>query len=239
MLKEIIKSLKKVSTKERAQTNAWFFKTGKGQYGEGDTFIGVSVPDIRLVAKKYANADLETIQDLLCSPLHEVRLCALVMLVNQFQKITKVKSQQSEAALGRMVKFYLAHTKHINNWDLVDTSAYKIIGAYLIDKKDRKILYKLAQSKNLWERRIAIVSTFAFIRENDLDDTYRLAEMLMNDTHDLTHKAVGWMLREAGKRDQGRLEVFLTEYIRVIPRTTLRYAIEKFTKRERARFLAL
>lgn len=196
-----------------------FFKTGKGQYGEGDKFLGVTVPNIRTVANEFKDTDFEIIEELMHSPWHEMRMCALLILVNNSKKeVTK-----------ETFDFYLSQTKYINNWDLVDLTAPKIIGKYLINK-DRDILYKLAESDLLWDNRIAIVSTLAFIRNNDLDDTYKLSIKMMYHKHDLMHKAIGWMLREAGKRDTGRLYNFVKEHKNIMPRTMLRYSIEKFDK---------
>lgn len=209
-----------------------FFKTGVGQYGEGDQFLGLTVPQQRLLAKKYQHLSLNDIEALLTNPIHEFRLIALIILTHHFQK-----------TIGRqkkIVDFYLNHTKWINNWDLVDLSAYKILGEYLhAHDIGASVLYRLARSPLLWERRIAIVSTFAFIRDNQLTHTLALSEALLHDTHDLMHKAVGWMLREAGKRDQAQLKQFLNTYAAVMPRTTLRYAIEKFSDSTRKHYLSL
>lgn len=204
-----------------------FFKTGKGQYGEGDKFIGVTVPNIRTVAHEFKDIDLEIIEELMHSPWHEMRMCALLILVNNSKKeVTK-----------ETFDFYLSQTKYINNWDLVDLTAPQIIGKYLINK-DRVILYKLAESDLLWDNRIAIVSTLAFIRNNDLDDTYKLSIKMMYHKHDLMHKAIGWMLREAGKRDTGRLYNFVKEHKNIMPRTMLRYSIEKFDKETRKELMS-
>lgn len=204
-----------------------FFKTGKGQYGEGDKFLGVTVPNIRTVANEFKDTDFEIIEELMHSPWHEMRMCALLILVNNSKKeVTK-----------ETFDFYLSQTKYINNWDLVDLTAPQIIGKYLINK-DRVILYKLAESDLLWDNRIAIVSTLAFIRNNDLDDTYKLSIKMMYHKHDLMHKAIGWMLREAGKRDTGRLYNFVKEHKNIMPRTMLRYSIEKFGKETRKELMS-
>ncbi len=204
-----------------------FFKTGKGQYGEGDKFLGVTVPNIRTVANEFKDTDFEIIEELMHSPWHEMRMCALLILVNNSKKeVTK-----------ETFDFYLSQTKYINNWDLVDLTAPQIIGKYLINK-DRDILYKLAESDLLWDNRIAIVSTLAFIRNNDLDDTYKLSIKMMYHKHDLMHKAIGWMLREAGKRDTGRLYNFVKEHKNIMPRTMLRYSIEKFGKETRKELMS-
>ncbi len=194
-----------------------FFKTGKGEYGEGDRFIGVVVPNIRLVAKEFKDASFTTVKELLASPWHEMRLCGLLILV-----------QQSRKEVSREVfDFYLSVTDRINNWDLVDLTAPQIVGGYLLDKP-RDVLYRLAESPLLWDNRIAIVSTVTFIRRGDLEDTYQLATKMMGHPHDLMHKAIGWMLREAGKKDSERLYDYVEAHRLEMPRTMLRYAIEKF-----------
>jgi 3-methyladenine DNA glycosylase AlkD len=229
MYQQIIKDLQKYANSEKAKLLSRFFKTGKGEYGEGDVFIGVVVPQQRLVAKKYKTADLKTVEQLLHSKIHEHRLTALLILTYQLKKADEIKRKQ-------FFDFYLKNTQYINNWDLVDLSCRDIIGEYLLDK-DRKIIYQLARSKNLWERRIAIISTFAFIRKNQLQDTLRVSKILLNDKHDLIHKAVGWALRELGKKDEKLLEEFLNKNIKSMPRTMLRYAIEKFSEDKRRKYL--
>ena len=217
LVTEIYDALNSRSDEEKKIVLPRFFKTGKGQYGEGDKFIGVTVPNIREVAKQFKDIDFDVVKELMKSPWHEMRMCALLILVNNSKKsVTK-----------ETFDFYLSNTKYINNWDLVDLSAPQIVGKYLIDK-NRDILYKLAESDLLWDNRIAIVSTLTFIRNNDLDDTYKLSLKMMRHKHDLMCKAIGWMLREAGKRDTARLYDFVMEYKSVMPRTMLRYAIEKF-----------
>ncbi|MAG17906.1 MAG: DNA alkylation repair protein [Candidatus Diapherotrites archaeon] len=225
----ILSELKKVSTKERAKSNAWFFKTGKGEYGEGDLFLGVTVPDIRTVAKKFLYLSLTELKPPLKSKFHEERLAALLVLVECFKKADEKEKK-------KIFNFYLSNTKHVNNWDLVDLSAHKIVGEYLLDK-DRTLLYKLVKSKSLWERRISVISTFAFIDGNDLEDTFKLSELLLHDKHDLIHKAVGWALREAGKKDKQKLVKFLKKHKSEMPRTMLRYSIEKFSENERKLFM--
>ena len=207
-----------------------FFKCGPGEYGEGDHFLGVVVPDVRSVAKRNTFASLPEIGALLESPWHEARLCALLILVAQCRK----------SVPREHLDFYLAHTERINNWDLVDLTAPAIVGKFVLDNpSERKTLYSLADSSSLWEQRIAIVSTLTLIRHGEFDDTYSLAVKLMRHPHDLIHKAVGWMLREAGKRDQRRLELFLDEYATSLPRTALRYSIEKFPAPLRQHYLSL
>ena len=206
-----------------------FFKTLPGQYGEGDRFIGATVPDVREVCRECGGATLDEIDDLLHSDIHEERLLALLLAVDAFKR--------GDAATRRRVfDLYLANTKHINNWDLVDSSAPGIAGAYLFDRS-RAPLARLARSRSLWERRIAIVATQYFIRQGDIDDTLSLADRLLADEHDLIHKAVGWMLREAGKQDAEALRAWLKPRCTRMPRTMLRYAIEKFPEAERRRYL--
>ena len=222
MISRIYNALVARSDEEKKIVLPRFFKTGKGQYGEGDKFLGVTVPNIREVAKEFSNVSFNVIKELTHSPWHEMRMCALLILVNYSKK------EVSEDIFN----FYLSQTKYINNWDLVDLSAPQIIGRYLL-QRDRDILYKLAESDLLWDNRIAIVSTLTFIRNNDLDDTYKLSLKMMHHKHDLMHKAIGWMLREAGKRDEKRLYDFVMKHKSVMPRTMLRYSIEKFDKETR------
>jgi 3-methyladenine DNA glycosylase AlkD len=229
MLDHIKRDLSQLSNPEKAKKLSGYFKTGKGQYGEGDIFLGIPVPEQRKVAKRYLSLSLTDLQALLSSAIHEHRLTALLILVTKYRK---TDSPGKDA----IFHFYLANTEHINNWDLVDVSAPKIVGDYLLDK-DPSILFKLAQSNNLWERRIAILSTFTFIRHNEFDDALSIVELLLQDKHDLIHKAVGWMLREIGKRDQEIEERFLRKYYRQMPRTMLRYAIEKFDDNKRKFYL--
>lgn len=205
---------------KRAEVFVSFFKTGKGEYGEGDKFLGLTVPKCRGIACKYKNLSLKEVEKLLHSEIHEERLIALLILVEQFTKGDGAKRKD-------IFELYFKNTAYINNWDLVDLSCYKIVGVYLFDKP-RDILFTLAKSKNIWERRIAIISTFWFIKHNQLDETIKISKLLLLDSHDLIHKAVGWMLRELGKRSQKELENFLKENYKVLPRTTLRYAIERF-----------
>jgi 3-methyladenine DNA glycosylase AlkD len=230
-LSELRKIIRKQADPQRAENSLWFFKTGKGEYGEGDKFLGISNPEMRKIAKDFfPNLNFSDIQKLIKSKFHEERQIALFVLTLKFQKATPKEQKQ-------IYNFYLKHTKYINNWDLVDLSAHKIVGAYLFDK-NRKILYKLAKSKNLWERRIAIVSTFYFIGQEQHKDSLAIAEILINDKHDLIHKAVGWMLREIGKRCEQEIEEnFLKKHYKTMPRTMLRYAIEKFDDKKRKFYL--
>jgi 3-methyladenine DNA glycosylase AlkD len=205
-----------------------FFKTGKGQYGEGDVFLGITVPKQRKIAKKYLDLSLQDLSSLIKSKVHEERLTALFVAVYKYKKF-QIKKE--------IYQWYIKNDKQVNNWDLVDSSAPYIVGDFLKDK-DRSILFKLAKSKNLWEKRIAILSTFAFINQGEFKDTFKIAEILLSDTHDLIHKAVGWMLREVGKRvSQKTEEVFLQKYYQKMPRTMLRYAIERFPEKLRQKYL--
>lgn len=228
-LKSLKKEMALVANAKQAKILQRFFKTGKGEYGEGDIFLGIRVPEQRKIAKEYSGLSLPRIQELLESDIHEHRLVGLLILIEKYNK-------SDEENKGNIFNFYLKNSKKINNWDLVDLSAHKIIGEFLIDK-DKKILYELAQSKNLWEKRIAIVSTFAFIKKEEFVDTLRISEILLDDSHDLIHKAVGWMLREVGKKDEKSLEKFLEKHYKKIPRTTLRYSIEKFEEKKRKKYL--
>lgn len=245
---DVKKALAKLGTKEKAKTSAWFFKTGKGQYGEGDVFIGVTVPEQRQVVKTVQLKSLRDIDELIQSPIHEHRLTALLMLVSLYKNTEKEEDVRARAKKQKEIyNWYLKHTKHINNWDLVDSSARDIVGAYVwgTDKQAFRALKKLATSKQMWERRIAIIATHYFIQKGDMRATYTIAEMLLSDAHDLMHKAVGWMLREAGKRELAQglaskpLKTFLKKHVRKLPRTTLRYAIERFSEVERKVFLKL
>lgn len=234
MIRQIKKELRKFYSLERAKNSAWFFKTGKGEYGAGDKFMGITMPQLRIVAKKYFDkiSIPETLK-ILKSKFHEERMLALLILMFKYKEANKKKNEKEKIEI---FKVYLANTKYINNWDLVDITCRDTVGAYLLDR-NKSVLYKLAKSKNLWERRIAIVSTFYFIAKNDLDDTFKIAEILLNDSHDLIHKAVGWALREAGKHDKTRLLAFLNKHGHYMPRTMLRYSIEKFSTAERKYFL--
>jgi 3-methyladenine DNA glycosylase AlkD len=223
------RTLRQCASPAKAKILRAFFKTGAGQYGEGDIFIGVKVPEIRAISRRFKDLDLKTILKILHSPVHEDRLLALLILIKQYQTGT-ISTQRI------IVKLYLKHTLYINNWDLVDLTAPKIIGDWL-KNKDRGLLNKLAHSKNMWERRIAIVATHAFIREEQFIDTFRIAQTLMHDKEDLIHKATGWMLREAGKRNMSVLKKFLNSRHTFMPRTMLRYAIERFPDQERQTYL--
>ncbi|MBR0539735.1 MAG: DNA alkylation repair protein [Bacteroidales bacterium] len=213
-----------------------FFKTGKGQYGEGDKFLGIKVPVTRQVVKQcWKETSFDDLETCIRSEYHEMRLAALLALVEIYKHAKKVIAVQQEC-----IDFYLAHTQHINNWDLVDLSCYELLGNWLLDK-DRTLLYDLARDgKTIWEQRIGMVSTMQFLRHGQLDDTYAIAEVFLEKPkplHDLLQKAVGWLLREAGKRDEQRLKDWLSKRHPTMPRTMLRYAIEKFTDEERKKYM--
>ena len=227
--KEVINELKILATEDRRKSNEWFFKTNKGEYGYGDIFLGVRMPDIRKVAKKFSpKITLKELTELIQSPIHEVRLCALIILVNQYKK----------GNFSKIFEYYIRQISFINNWDLVDSSAPYIVGDYLYNNPDeRSILFEFVHSENLWVRRISIVSTFTLIKNNQFNETLQIAKILLNDKHDLIHKAVGWMLREVYKRDQDLIRTFLKQNYAQLPRTTLRYAIERMDEVERLLFL--
>lgn len=229
MIEKLKTELKKLANPEKAAFYPKFFKTGPGQYGEGDQFIGVTVPHLRKVAKQFKTLSLPEIKRLLEDPIHEYRLVALFILVNQFEKGGAEKQKE-------IYNFYYKHRNRVNNWDLVDSSAHKIMGAYLINR-DKGTLYELAKSKLLWDRRIAMLSCYWFIQKNEFNDALEIAEILVKDGHDLMHKAVGWMLREIGKRDLTAEERFLKKHYKTMPRTMLRYAIEKFEEEKRQKYL--
>jgi 3-methyladenine DNA glycosylase AlkD len=216
---------------EKAAFLQRFFKTGKGQYAEGDIFLGITVPQTRTLVKAYKDLPLQEIEILLYSEFHEVRLAGFLLLVEQFKK-TKNADKREE-----IYDFYLKHARQANNWDLVDLSCRDIVGGYLLDKEDRSILYKLADSSNLWEQRISIISTWMFIKYLEFDDTFKISKKLFPHKHDLIHKASGWMLREVGKKCKTALIIFLEKYSAIMPRTTLRYSIEHFTPEERQKYM--
>jgi 3-methyladenine DNA glycosylase AlkD len=231
--KQVIADLKGLASVGKAADLQRFFKTGPGDYAEGDIFIGVVVPQTRKVAARYKDLPIIEIAKLTKSEIHEVRLCALIILTNQFKKSKDLNEKK------KLFNFYLKELKagHVNNWDLVDVTA-PTLGEYLLQLEDpMAVLHKLAKSKSLWERRVSVVFTFAFLRAGDLEPTYEMAERHLGDKHDLMHKAVGWLLREMGKRDPGLLRNFLQEYCTEMPRTALRYSIEKFSESERQRWL--
>ena len=229
-LRELRRRLRQFASAQDAQFLQRFFKTGPGEYGEGDRFIGVRVPALRRLVREFRGLATADARQLLHSPIHEERLLALLILVDAYDR----GSESERAAIFRL---YLDNTACINNWDLVDGSAPGIVGRHL-ESRPRKVLFELANSSDLWERRIAVLAAFRFIRQNEFDELLRLAEMLLRDRHDLIHKAVGWMLREAGKRDVTILRGFLEQHAARMPRTMLRYAIEKLPVAERRRWLA-
>ena len=232
LFRSLVRELKKYATTKRKKANEWYFKTGVGQYGEGDVFIGVSNPDARKVVQKFSHLTLREIGEVLDSDIHEVRLVGVLILVKQYEKAidkdTKLK----------IATFYLKKLKHINNWDLVDLSACRVLGRAIRDKMmPEHILDTLANSKNMWKRRVAIIATMTLIKEKDYTATMRIATKLLSDKEDLTHKAVGWALREVWKRDPALCEQFLLTQYSKLPRTTLRYAIEKMEETKRQQFL--
>jgi 3-methyladenine DNA glycosylase AlkD len=223
------KELRKHADSKKAKLLQGFFKTGKGEYGEGDVFLGVMVPNTRKVVNQfYKEATMNNIKSLLHTNIHEERLLALLILVKKYQTDKKDRKQ--------IFEFYLNNTKYINNWDLVDLTAPNIVGDYLLDR-NRAILYKLVKSNDLWEKRISILATFMFIKNNDFKDSIKIAGLLLKDNHDLIHKAVGWMLREIGKRNRRVEEQFLKKHYKKMPRTMLRYAIERFPEQKRKAYL--
>lgn len=230
VIDNIRKDLRAMADPAKAKILQGFFKTGPGQYGEGDVFLGVTVPQSRQVARKFSQLALGQVRALLYSSVHEERLVALLILA---QKYSSASSNEKEEEI---VRFYLDNIKQVNNWDLVDLSAPCILGAHLMDR-DRTLLYMLARSDSVWERRIAIIATLHFIRNNDFRDTLKIAATLLHDRHDLIHKAAGWMLREVGKRDVAAEEAFLEKHCKVMPRTMLRYAIERLPERKRRRYM--
>jgi 3-methyladenine DNA glycosylase AlkD len=226
---EIQRKLRSFANKDKAEILRSFFKTGPGEYGEGDVFLGITVPVLRKLSKEYDGIPLSEAIRLLKSSLHEERLLALFLIIRAF-------TRGDELLKKKIYGLYLKNTRFINNWDLVDLSAPNIVGTYLLDKS-RRPLYTLTKSRDLWKRRIAIMATFQFIKQNDFNDTLRVSQLLLDDEHDLIHKAVGWMLREVGKRSLATEERFLKQHYKKMPRTMLRYAIERFTETKRKKYL--
>ena len=225
---DVKNELIKIGNNEKAEILSRFFKTAPGEYGEGDIFLGIKVPDQRKIAVQYSDIDLTELVYLLKDPVHECRLTALLILVRKYEK--------KEVERKEIVDFYLENTDFINNWDLVDLSAPKILGPWLYTR-ERSILYSLAESGDLWKQRIAVLATYFFIKKGDFTETFALSELLLNHKHDLIHKAVGWMLRETGKIDQIEEERFLKKHYKKMPRTMLRYAIERFDEEKRGKYL--
>ncbi len=244
---KIKKELKKYIQPEKVPIYMNFFKTGKGQYAEGDKFLGITVPHIREIAKKYIDVEFDVVIKLLENPYHEYRMVGLLILVYKFEDIpkasvdTKIKTghvPSQHISQRQIYDFYIKNIKYVNNWDLVDVTTPNIVGQYLYDHPEKKyILYKFAKSNNLWKKRIAILSTFRFIKYNQFEDTLKIAEILLYDSHDLIHKAVGWMLREVGKRNHALLETFLKKYHKTMPRTMLRYALERLTPEQKKYYM--
>lgn len=228
--KEIINELNKYRNEEKAAFLPRFFKTGKGQYGEGDQFIGIVVPDIRVVAKQHIDADQDTLRELLASPVHEYRMTALLILTYYYAK------HKDDPSRKACVDFYLSQVNAINNWDLVDLSCYKILGHWLYDK-DKQLLYDWARTDHLWRQRIAMISCMHFVKQGEFKDALAIADILQHHPHDLMHKAVGWILREVGKKDEQVLTDYLLPRYKQMPRTMLRYAIERFEEPKRKAFL--
>ncbi len=242
----ILKDLKKVSSRETAVNSSRFFKTGKGEYGEGDLFIGIRTPEIREIAKKYLEEIvLKDLDYFLHNKIHEYRLFAVITLTYMYEKTKEIKDTfQQEKKREEIFNYYLKNREWINNWDLVDVSAPKVVGEFLKDKgregkrrKERNVLDNLIKSDNLWDQRIAIVSTYTFIKQGDFEDILKFSKLLINHEHDLIHKALGWMLREVGKKDETVLKTFLDNYANKMPRTMLRYSIERLDEREKKKYL--
>jgi 3-methyladenine DNA glycosylase AlkD len=222
--------LRKKANKAYAKQAQGFFKTSKGEYGYGDVFLGVRVPEIRKIAKKYRELETPQVVKLVESKYHEERMLGLIILMNQYERAKDEKEQD------KIYKLYVSKFPFINNWDLVDVTCPRVVGAHLIER-DRKVLYKWAKSKDLWTRRMAMISQWWFIRKGDLSEIFKIAEVLVHDEHDLIHKAVGWMIREAAKKDMKKAESFLKKHYKTMPRTMLRYAIERFPEKKRQAYL--
>ena len=234
---QVKKELQASASKQRAEKSKRFFKTGEGQYAESDQFCGVTVPDQRKVAKLYRELPLSEIDQLLTDPIHEYRLTAIFILVDQFSRSLKRSKKDPSANPKHWVDYLLSRTAHINNWDLVDSCAYQILGEYLLTLKDRSLLNSLAKSSSIWEQRLAIIANKALIREGEFKPLLKLANKFLSSRHDLIHKAVGWMLREVGEQDLATLLAFLDQQASKMPRTMLRYAIEKLTSNQRKHYL--
>lgn len=230
MVQAIRTALESKGSPAKAAASARFFKTGPGQYGEGDAFLGVTVPEQRAIAKRFADASFGDLEAMLADPIHEMRLTALLILALRFKKA-------DEDGKKAIADFYLRHLDGVNNWDLVDSSAPQILGAWLLGKKDRSVLYRLARSKSLWRERVSMVACQALIRAGDFEDALRVAAIHLGHRHDLMHKAVGWMLREIGKKDERVLRAFLDGHAATMPRTALRYAIERMSPADRAGYM--
>lgn len=237
--KQVLAELRGVARADKAAFLPGFFQAVPGGYGCGDKFLGCVVPDQRKVARKFRHLSREQLLKLFASPWHECRLTGMLILVDQYQTAAKPKNPNREDECREIVEFYLANLDAANNWDIVDTTSHKILGSWLVENRDeRAVLDQLAGSVILWERRVAIVSTYALIKNDEFDEIKRLAARLLNDKHDLMHKAIGWMLREMGKRDPSQLTQFLSAHSSDMPRTMLRYSIEKLSKEERLKWMS-
>ena len=229
--RDVIEAFGEVADAERARHAAGYFKTGKGEYGEGDVFLGATARQVYEVVRRYRDLPVSQVRVLLRSAIHEHRIGALLILVSQFER-------GDEVVRGRIYRFYMDHLHRVNNWDLVDCSAHKIVGRHLREgKRSTRVLDRLARSRDLWRRRVAMIATHAYIREREYEVPLRIAGVLLNDPHDLIHKAVGWMLREVGKRDRAVMEGFLRRHYSTMPRTMLRYAIERLPEKRRNAYL--
>lgn len=233
---QVKRTLRSFANRDKAEHFKRFFKTGEGEYAEGDQFWGIIVPDQRKIAKQFRDLPLAELDILLKDPIHECRLTAIFIMVDQFNRSLKSKKTAQNNPRS-WVDYLLSHTEHINNWDLVDSCAYQILGTYLLTIKDRSILNQLAASNNLWEQRLAVIATKSLIKSGEFQPTLTLAKRLLNDPHDLIHKAVGWMLREVGEQDPNPLRDFLDQNAHKMPRTMLRYAIEKLPAEQRQSYL--
>lgn len=236
--RQVLTSLRELAREDKAAFLPGFFQAVPGGYGEGDRFLGCVVPGQRNVARQFRDLTQRELEKLFASPWHECRLTGMLILVLQYEAAAKPKNPHRDFECREIVEFYLSNLAAVNNWDIVDTTAPKILGAWLIDQPDeRNVLDRLAASDVLWERRVAILATYSLIKNDEYEEIIELAERLMDDGHDLMNKAIGWMLREMGKRDQRRLERFLKKYAKTMPRTMLRYSIEKLTKEERTKWM--
>lgn len=233
--KQLIEQLNKYASAKRQKANQWFFKTGPGQYGEGDKFIGVRVPDARRVARQFLGLSFSEIKKLIYSPIHEIRLVAILILI---ERNKQARTRGDKILQKKILDFYIKHRNKVNNWDLIDLSVCYILGQAILDGlRPKKILYQYARSSKMWDRRMSIIATFTLIRGGDISDCLKLAKILLGDKEDLMHKAVGWMLREAWKKDSQRVESFLKNNYNNLPRTTLRYAIERIKESKRKKIL--
>ncbi len=236
--KQVLSALREVAREDKAAFLPGFFQAVPGGYGEGDRFLGCVVPDQRKVVRQFRDLSPDELVKLFASPWHECRLTGMLILVDQFEQAARPKNPHRELECREIVEFYLANLDAVNNWDIVDTTAPKVLGAWLVENFDeRSVLNRLAGSDVLWERRVAVLATFSLIKNDEFEEIIELAERLMSDGHDLMNKAIGWMLREMGKRDQSRLEKFLKKHAKVMPRTMLRHSIEKLSREDRTKWM--